>query len=264
MDGRAAPALTKWYIDCVDEAGRAAIVYWSAVTLGRFRLSVNNLALVEPGARAQCWGSFSRTPEPVVSAGRLSWRASTVGCSLDGEVLGRPFERRLLDAEGLTVDWRCVACPMRLDVTLPDGRGLSGLGYAERLVVVGAPWRLPIEELRWGRWIARTGDHSVVWIDWRGTHPLTEVFVDGEQSRPAAVGDHRIAAGDAALSLSDGRALLHRSVGDVVGSLGPLRRLVPAAWLDVRDSKHVSQGTFDAAGTPRETGWAISEYVKFP
>ena len=32
MTGPAAPALTKWYVDCVDAAGRSAIVYWSAIS----------------------------------------------------------------------------------------------------------------------------------------------------------------------------------------------------------------------------------------
>jgi hypothetical protein len=258
------PVLTKWYVDCIDQSGRAAIGYWSAFTWHGLRLSINNLALIEPGTRPRYWSSFSRTPEPEIRGGMLTWRASALDWSLSGQPLAPSFGLRLLEGTGGTVDWECVACPMRADVALPGGGSLSGLGYAERLVISRAPWKLPIEELRWGRWIASTGKRSMVWIDWRGAPPLTVVFVDGARAPSAVVADGRIAAGDAVLTLQEGQTLLRRSVRDVVGSSGPLSRLVPAAWLDVRDCKRMSLGTFETAGMRPETGWAIHEHVRFP
>jgi hypothetical protein len=171
---------------------------------------------------------------------------------------------RLLERDEGAVDWECEACPLRLEVTLPDGRALAGLGYAERLTLGLAPWALPIDELRWGRWIADTGDSSMVWIDWRGSHPLTVTFVDGSLTRPGSVSDDRVVAGGCALALSNQRMLHHRAVRDVVGDAGPLMRLLPEAWLDVQDRKWMSRGTLETAGEPPVTGWAIHEVVRFP
>jgi hypothetical protein len=258
------PVLIKWYVDCIDQAGRAVIGYWSAFAWRGARLSINNVALMEPGTPPRYWRSFSRTPEPEVRGSTFTWRAGTLDWSLTGRALAPPFGLRLLDGADGTVDWECAACPMRADVTLPGGGALSGLGYAERLSISLAPWKLPIEELRWGRWIANAGGRSMVWIDWRGAHPLTAVFVDGARSPSAVVTDGRIAAGDAVLTLPEGPTLLQRSVRDVVGGSGPLSRLLPPAWLNVRDCKRMSPGTFEAAGSPPETGWAIHEHVRFP
>ena len=264
MTGQAAPALTKWYVDCVDAAGRSAIVYWSAFAWRGLQLSVYNLALHEPGMPVRYWGGFARTPEPEVRGASLTWRPGALDASLEGHSLGRPFGLRLLERDEGAVDWQCEACPLRLEVRLPEGRVLAGLGYAERLTLGLAPWALPIDELRWGRWIADSGDSSMVWIDWRGPHPLTVVFVDGSQTAPGAVGDVRVDAGACVLALSNQRRLHHRSVRDVVGGAGPLARLLPEAWLDVQDRKWISRGTLEAAGAPPVTGWAIHEAVRFP
>jgi hypothetical protein len=151
-----------------------------------------------------------------------------------------------------------------MQVTTSDGTALSGLGYAERLTLSIAPWRLPIEALRWGRWIAAEGGRSLVWIDWRGTHPLTAVFVDGVRQGAATVDDDRVAAADVILVLRDRRTLHQRALRDVIGAVGPLARMFPASWLDVEDCKWMSVGTLHGAGGSPETGWAIHEHVRFP
>ena len=135
------------------------------------------------GSAGEVLGRFFGGSQPEVRGGTLTWRHGTLGWSLQGHALGRPFGLRLFERDEGAVDWQCEACPLRLEITLPEGRSLSGLGYAERLTLGLAPWALPIDELRWGRWIADTGDSSMVWIDWRGSHPLTVVFVDGSRRR---------------------------------------------------------------------------------
>jgi len=147
---------------------------------------------------------------------------------------------------------------------MSDGTVVSGLGYAERLTLSLAPWRLPIDELRWGRWIAAEGGRSIVWIDWRGAQPLTAVFVDGVRQGAATVDDDRVAAADASLVLTDQRTLHQRALRDVIGAVGPLARVFPTSWLDVEDCKWMSLGTLHGAGAPPETGWAIHEHVRFP
>jgi len=162
------------------------------------------------------------------------------------------------------VDWQCQACPARMQFTMSDGTALSGLGYAERLTLSLPPWRLPIDELRWGRWIAAGGGRSLVWIDWRGAQPLTAVFVDGVRQEAATVDDDRVAGADVILVLTDQRTLHRRALRDVIGAVGPLTRVFPASWLDVEDCKWMSLGTLHVAGARLETGWAIHEHVRFP
>ena len=220
--------------------------------------------LHEPGSHPLSRSSFSRVAEPEVRGGLITWRADALGCSITGQAEQAPFGVRLLDRDDGTVDWQCQACPAQMQVTMSDGTVLSGLGYAERLTLSLPPWRLPIDELRWGRWIAADGGRSLVWIDWRGVQPLTAVFVDGVRQGAATVDDDRITAADAILVLTNQRTLHRRALRDVIGAVGPLARVFPTSWLDVEDCKWMSLGTLQVAGARPESGWAIHEHVRFP
>src|SRR5262249_7828194 len=69
-----------------------------------------------------------------------------------------------------------------------------GRGYAEKLVMTVAPWRLGIDRLWWGRFC---GDcHSLVWIVWEGRHPLRLSLLDGKHLRLDAVGEDGVRAGE--------------------------------------------------------------------
>jgi hypothetical protein len=220
--------------------------------------------LHEPGSPPTHRSSVSRVAAPALRDGQLTWHAGALGCSVTGQAAQPPFGLRLLERDDGAVDWECQACPIRMQVAMSDGTIISGLGYAERLTLGLAPWRLPIEELRWGRWIAAGGGRSLVWIEWRGAEPLTAVFVDGIRQGAAAVDDERVAAADASLVLTDRQTLHRRALRDVIGDVEPLARVFPASWLDVQDLKWMSVGTLHTAAGRPETGWAIHERVSFP
>lgn len=264
MPEPAAPVLVKWYIDCVAPDGRSAVVYWAEVRWRGVRATVHSVAWHAPGAPARSWNRFSQAPEPGIRGGRLDWRSESAGWSIRGEALGPPFGLRLYERREGAVDWRCEACPIRVEVTLPEAGTLSGLGYAERLTLGFAPWKLPIDELRWGRWIADSGERSMVWVDWRGAHPLTAVFVDASRREPAHVSDVAIGVAGAALEFQEGRTVHSRSVRSLLGGAGPLVKVIPGNWLDLEDRKWLGRGRLVTDGQPPVFGWAIREVVRFP
>jgi hypothetical protein len=159
------------------------------------------------------------------------------------------------------VDWTCEAGAAHTSLVLGNC-SVEGLGYAERLLLTVAPWRLPIDEMRWGRWISADARSAIVWIAWRGAEPATVVFVNGVRQTGAVVTDDHVTADRHTLTLSSPRVLHARSIGDVLGRIRPLDALVPASWLSVEDRKCLSVGTLD--GADRATGWAIHEIVRFP
>jgi hypothetical protein len=264
VKGGATSTLTKWYLDCTDAGGRSAIAAWLVLSWHGLRLSAHAITLHEAGSPPTHRSSLSSTAEPEFSDGLVTWRTDALGCSVTGKAMQPPFGARLLEHEGGAVDWECMACPAHMEITTSDGTCLSGLGYAERLTLSLAPWRLPIDELRWGRWIAWDGLRSAVWIDWRGPHPLTVVFLDGAREPSATVGDDVVAMGGAALFLTGGRVLHHRALRDIVGRSDALTRVVPETWLEMQDCKWMSTGSLEASGERAATGWAIHEHVRFP
>jgi hypothetical protein len=175
-----------------------------------------------------------------------------------------PLSRRLIDLPDGAVDWRCEVPAATVAVTLQDRPSLSGRGYAECLEMTLPPWRLPIDELRWGRWVSDDGGRSLVWIDWKGQQPRTDVYLDGRPQAAATVADDRIQAGDVSLALSERRTLHSRSLASALAGLAPVLSLLPASWRGVEDTKWISRACVNRPGTPAEQGWCIDELVRFP
>jgi len=258
-------SLTKWYLDCVDAEGRVAIVYWSALAWRGAEISWHSLAVYQPGAAPLERSSTKAVPPPTNADGALTWHTAPLKCRLTCHSRVPVFAQRLLDCDEGLVDWRCESAHGDVIVECDDHETVRGKGYAECLSMTLPPWRLPIDELRWGRWIAADGDRSVVWIDWRGSHPLTAIFVDGQIQPAASVGDDRIESGDAVLALTDRHTIYSRSLSDTLGKLRPmLAPVLPHSWLAVEDRKWRSRGTLRVAGRPDETGWVIHETVRWP
>jgi hypothetical protein len=171
----------------------------------------------------------------------------------------------LLDADDGLVDWRCAAPRGDMVVECDGLEPVRGPGYAECLRLTVPPWRLPIETLRWGRWHASSSDRSIVWIDWRGPHPLTAIVADGQVQPTGTVGDDGIDIGGGALALTERCTLYSRSLSDTLGVLrSALASVMPRSWLTLEDKKWRSLGTLRAAGRPDESGWVIHESVRWP
>jgi hypothetical protein len=257
-------ALTKWYLDSVDAAGRSAILYSTALHWGSARVGWHGLSVSEPDLRISHRSSVRPTPLPAREGDRLAWRADSLGCVVDCAPTVSPFALRLLDRTDGILEWRCEAPAARVDVSLTDAPPLSGVGYAECLSLTFPPWRLPIEELRWGRWVSDSGVRSLVWIDWRGPHPRTDVFLDGRPQASPVVADGQVRAGEVRLVAATRRPLYSRSVGSALAGLGPLLSMLPASWHDVDDTKWISRARLDGPEGAIDEGWCIDELVRFP
>jgi len=258
-------SLTKWYLDCVDAEGRVAIAYWSAIAWRGIEITWHSISLHEIGAEPIHRTSVNPVAAPAVADSSVLWHSAPLGFRLTCHSRGPVITERLLDGDDGVVDWRCESAHGDVTVECDTHEAVRGKGYAECLSMTLPPWRLPIDELRWGRWIAADGDRSVVWIDWRGSHPLTAIFVDGQIQPAASVGDDRIESGDAVLALTDRHTIYSRSLSDTLGKLRPmLAPVLPHSWLAVEDRKWRSRGTLRVAGRPDETGWVIHETVRWP
>lgn len=86
-----------------------------------------------------------------------------------------------------------------------------------------APWALPFQELRWGRF---TGSgRSVVWIDWRGGLERRWLFVDGEAVKAHLLEADGVAWPTGRLEIQPGVVVREASIGRTLA--GPLARLLP-------------------------------------
>ncbi len=261
--GADAFTLSKWYLDCVAPDGRVVVGYWASLSWHDLAITWQHVDLYEPGKPPRRQSSLSSSSPPELGANAITWRAQALGCTIDVRSRQAPIQQRLLDDDTGIVEWRADAPAADVSVALSGCPPLQGTGYAERLLVTVPPWRLPIRELRWGRWIDAAVNRSVVWIDWRGESPRTWVFVDGQLAASAVVTDERVSAGTAEVAVGQRRTLDAKSFLQIVAAIPPLQAVVPKSLLALQQTRWCSDATLTEGDAPALDGQAIHEVVVF-
>jgi len=250
-------ALRKWYLDCVTTSGDAAVVYAGRGSVGPFSAPYFEL-IANPASR------------PPTRLRRISGRATVSaagrGLALDATpfgVTGRwtprhfPIDVRLLDDARGRIEWRCHQAGGRARLSMADGSILDGLGYAEELAMTVAPWALPFDELRWGRFVSER--RSVVWIDWRGGLERRWVFVDGASTGATVVDRDRVVWPGGTVEMAAGRVLREGRVGSTVA--GALAAFLPRRVAKAIETKWISPAILRDERGAADTGWVIHELV---
>ena len=256
--------LSKWYLDCVSEAGDVAIGYNAWVQA--VRLPVRYEGLVHRSSGWQPKSTHSLRPSSIsVSGNELKWGAPGLGVRGVWRRASNEIRTTLYQCPEGAVEWQCLMPKAVAEIELP-GAAFGGLGYVERLRISFSPWRVPIRLLRWGRFLSSR--NVLVWIDWQGGFSTRFAYLNGQRVRvePGSIeNDH--------LSLPDGlRATFERTAVLRDASLGAtflealpvLERVAPARFLLAQESKWLSRTTLEVPGEAKDEGWTIHEEVRWP
>lgn len=253
--------LSKWYLDCVNEKGDGAIVYLADMRWRTVHLCYANLLLFIDG-KVTSESSIRNCPLPqageeiavIVPHLRIDgvWRRAAD--AIEAAVFAGP--------EGEVV-WKCVQPSSRVRVRVGSATEIVGFGYAELLQMTIPPWKLPLTELHWGRFVSES--NYVVWIDWRGSHQFLLLAHSGAKHERGLVDEREIRLGDSGLGLALDRGLVLRSgaLGDtVMPALSSLAKVLPDSLFGVQECKWRSRAVLSRGGRIDE-GWAIHEVVRW-
>lgn len=227
--------LSKWYLDCVTEAGDCFAAYSARLSWGPMRLRYTAVV----GGHA----TFTRQPEPLRRDGVVAWKVPALKISGRWSSLDRPLQASLLDA---SVDWSCVAPRAEVEVTVA-GRTFTGLGYVEHLTLTKPPWALPLQELRWGRFLSASD--ALVWIECIGPEPEHVVWRNGirQEEEPQ-------------LKMEEPRVIRSGTLGDALfATHSRLRKVFPQRILKTKETKWLGRTTLGDS-----SGWALYENVRWP
>ncbi|MBX3386945.1 MAG: hypothetical protein KF768_10270 [Phycisphaeraceae bacterium] len=251
--------LRKWYLDAVDPGGRAVIVNWATLRIAGAGLSAASV-LDSRGGQTLARTTLHAGTEPVIGTNGLEWSNPRLGVSGVWRTLQHAEPVRLLGDDRRGVLWRPSIVAAEVNAVV-CGVPLVGVGYAESLELSVAPWALPIFELRWGRFVTERA--SVVWLDWRGDHPLRLVLIDGQVRAHGLVSDDFVEADGMRVRLTESRVLREGPIGTTALSGVPgLQSTAPAAWLGSIERKALARASMESVAG-RSTGWAIHEVVRF-
>jgi hypothetical protein len=177
--------------------------------------------------------------------------------------LRSPIQKTIFKSENGSVDWHCLQPMSQVDLLLPGKVRVIGRGYAECLTLSVFPWKLPMHELHWGRFLSDLD--AVVWIDWRGPKQQRIVFHNGKECQVKSITDSEIvfADSDARLELDRGLELRKGRLGETVfPGVSRLMELLPRSMLSVNECKWRSRGLMHSSGA-ESSGYAVHEVVKW-
>ncbi len=254
--------LVKWYSDCVSEEGVAFVGYWARMRWGPF--TVPYAATLYKPVRDATRERYSLLPcvAPNLQEGELRWDCRRLGIQGVWNSRLPAIHRTLLDTTEGSIEWHCHLPSAGSRIDLAGVGQVSGTGYAERLAMSVKPWRLPFDNLRWGRFLSP--DDSVTWIEWSGEESRRWVFHNGVELRGATIKTDRVElpGGHGVLELRDAAVIREGFVASTaLGAIPAARTWLPGGIRKAHETKWLSRGTLTASGRCG-SGWAIHEVVK--
>ncbi|MGH9550405.1 MAG: hypothetical protein ACRD3W_13565 [Terriglobales bacterium] len=249
-------------MDCVAENGDAVVVYVADLRWNKLSIHYGSLLTVLQG-RVRCTSSLSKAHLPSSDGDTITLALPHLGVEGSWRALRAPVRRAVFEGKEGCIDWHCHQ-PMALaDLLLQGETRITGLGYAECLTISVVPWKLPPEELHWGRFLSE--QDALVWIDWRGPQPWRTLIHNGDEREIESLTESEIRFAPAGTSLELDRALVLRSgrLGQTVfAGISRLAKLLPRNMLSVEECKWLSRGMLQA-GNSNASGWAIHEIVQW-
>lgn len=256
--------LSKWYLDAIGDDGDVFIAYAAEVRWRALSIRYTSTLVQRAGSETRVRATLRRADPPSFSGPRLTWASPSLDVAGRWDPLEPEARSTILDREDGSVVWRCHVPRAHAQIDLAGEAPIVGFGYAEHLTLTLAPWRLPIDELLWGRFLS--DDTSLVWIDWRGPHRRQLVLLDGRELGPARIDERGLATEDGALALTleAPRVLREGALGKTALSILPaVETVLPVRILATEETKWAARGTLHRGGK-RTQGWVIHEVVRWP
>ena len=172
------------------------------------------------------------------------------------------FEQVYRSDQGV-IEWSCLQPQSSVRICAGDVL-LEGPGYAEQLHMTLPPWSMPIDELRWGRFV--TAGDAIVWIQWHGAHRTEIAYENGHRIAAVRIADDGIELESGTTLAFEHAAVLRQGTlgSTALAGIPGLSKAVPARILRVLECKWLSRAKLLRNGSIDSSGWAIHEVVRWP
>lgn len=243
-------------MDCVTDPGDAVILYCAELRWRGLHASYSSVLSVD-GRSMESHASMARYRLSSTEA-QILVELPRLGVSGRWEASAAPFQHTVYEDASGSVLWNCVQPRASVHLRIGD-RELAGLGYAECLTVTLPPWRLPMRQLRWGRFVSP--EDSLAWIDWQGAYSTSFAVRNGVRCETLSVSDSEVALRGASLRMEESFPLRTGRVGDTILPGAPaLGRMLPRGLFNIEEHKWRSRGILNAEDRSSK-GWVIHEVV---
>lgn len=259
--------LEKWFFDSVGESGDAMIFYAAKLKWHSWSASYTSWLRYDVVSGVNLKSRFRNIQIPLIKDDLITWSDSKFDVSGTWKSKSKMIQARLYDSEEGFLDWNCYQPSSKVKLKI-NGTLLEGNGYAEQLILTVPPWKIPMDELRWGRF--GSDENNMVWIEMKEKETQKWLWLNGEKIENCSIEDDHILLNDLHLALNLDRGVVLESekkifsvVEKLIRYIPGFNKVMPISFLMADEFKWLSKGQLQSHGNNMETGMAIHELVNF-
>jgi hypothetical protein len=206
--------------------------------------------------------TLRKTRKPVINGTiNLNHEFLKIGGSL--KRADDPIVRSLYKvSENNELIWNCHH-PKALAEIIYNGNIYKGFGYAETLLSPIKPWNMPIDELRWGRFLSDS--YTLIWINLKGKYPVNKIFFNGIEYNDAVYENDIIIFDDGIYQLKFSEIQLIRKgrLSGLFSKMKLLKMFLNRRILNTVEIKYKAKITLSKNSVFLSNGWSLFELVKW-
>lgn len=183
--------LNKWFLDFISEDGEVMIFYAAKLRWKGIEIPYTSMLNYSDKEGVSFRSRMTKVKMPEKHNSVISWDDPKSGINGIWTGLCPQLKARLFDSDEGFLDWNCYQPMSSVKLKIKD-RVLQGTGYAEQIIMTVDPWKIPMHELRWGRF--GTKSNIIVWIEVRHDTNKQWIWMNGEKIHQAYIEDdnHRL------------------------------------------------------------------------
>ena len=260
--------LEKWYLDIVTENGNGMIFYAAKLKWKKLEVPYTSWLSYSTEDGITCKSRFRKVELPNEKNDIILWNDDKFNISGTWKALSSPIKAQLFQSNEGELIWNCFQPRAKVSVKI-NGKEINGFGYTEQLSLNLFPWKLPMKELRWGRYISK--GNYIVWIELiKGTEKQQWLWLNGVKYENATINNNLIyiPKEDLSLILDKNVILVEEKkilkiVKTLLSYLPSFNNPISNNFLNAVESKWLSHATLLKNGNFVEHGWTIHEFVNF-
>lgn len=254
--------LQKLYLDCIDDRGNCFIIYRTRLDLFFFRIYYSSTIYSDQKGEITEISSTRKTGEPIINDFLLFYNhfLETKGTWKRTDTALPPFIYRDKNDNELT--WNCHH-PKALAEIIYEDQTFHGYGYAETLSMTIKPWNLPIDELRWGRFLSE--DYTITWIKWKGEQQLNKLFINGKEYNDSVFESGKVIFGDGDFELVFNEILTIKKekLSSIFSDMPWIRLFIKRGTLESVENKYKARSALYSKSKLTARGWSLYEIVQW-
>jgi hypothetical protein len=200
---------------------------------------------------------------PEATENTITWESDALSCTGHWERKGQSLSKQeLYKGNDGVVQWDVLFPLSEVHIErFGAATNHQGFGYVETLELTIPPWRLPLNELIWGRFVSP--ELSLVWVKWSGSHPIELVFCNGSKVEKPSVSTDEVHWQTGTLKHINARTLREGPIiKTALKKIPGITSVFPRQILNLHETKWLSASEVIIHGK-KYYGWSIHELVKF-